>query len=60
MEEYVEGDEVGRYEGRKGNLRGEGFGEEKLKVNGMKQCEYDKWVRKRKKEGGKLRKKRYE
>ncbi|MCC9088138.1 MULTISPECIES: cytochrome aa3 quinol oxidase subunit II [Bacillus] len=60
MEQYLQADEVGTYEGRNANFTGEGFAQQKFKVNAMMQSDYDKWVNKTKKEAPKLTKKTYD
>ncbi len=60
MEQYLQADEVGTYEGRNANFTGEGFAQQKFKVNAMTQSDYDKWVNKTKKEAPKLTKKTYD
>ncbi|UYO37294.1 cytochrome aa3 quinol oxidase subunit II [Bacillus zhangzhouensis] len=60
MEQYLQADEVGTYQGRNANFTGEGFAQQKFKVNAMTQSDYDKWVNKTKKEAPKLTKKTYD
>ncbi|KMK69284.1 quinol oxidase subunit 2 [Bacillus safensis] len=60
MEQYLQADQVGTYQGRNANFTGEGFAQQKFKVNAMTQSDYDKWVNKTKKEAPKLTKKTYD
>lgn len=46
MEQYLQADKVGTYQGRNANFTGEGFAEQTFNVKAMKQSDFNKWVSK--------------
>ncbi|ATH95537.1 MULTISPECIES: cytochrome aa3 quinol oxidase subunit II [Bacillus] len=60
MEQYLQADKVGTYQGRNANFTGEGFAEQTFNVKAMKQSDFNKWVSKTQKTAPKLTKNKYD
>ncbi|MBU8788676.1 MULTISPECIES: cytochrome aa3 quinol oxidase subunit II [Bacillus] len=60
MEQYLQADKVGTYQGRNANFTGEGFAEQTFNVKAMKQSDFNKWVSKTQKTAPKLTKSKYD
>ncbi|ASB86906.1 cytochrome aa3 quinol oxidase subunit II [Bacillus sonorensis] len=60
MEQYLQADKVGTYQGRNANFTGEGFADQKFNVNAMTESDFNKWVSTTQKDAPKLTKSKYD
>ena len=60
MDQYLQADKVGTYEGRNANFTGEHFADQEFDVNAVTEKDFNSWVKKTQNEAPKLTKEKYD
>ncbi|MEC1482228.1 cytochrome aa3 quinol oxidase subunit II [Bacillus velezensis] len=60
MDQYLQADKVGTYEGRNANFTGEHFADQKFNVKAVTQKDFNRWVKKAQSDSPKLTKEKYD
>lgn len=60
MDQYLQADKVGTYEGRNANFTGEHFADQKFNVKAVTQKDFNSWVKKAQSDSPKLTKEKYD
>lgn len=60
MDQYLQADKVGTYEGRNANFTGEHFADQKFNVKAVTQKDFNNWVKKAQSDSPKLTKEKYD
>lgn len=60
MDQYLQADEVGTYEGRNANFTGEHFADQKFDVKAVTEKDFNSWVKKTQSDSPKLTKEKYD